>query len=205
MRPHRLRISTLLIAAALPLALAAAAPAASEPGIYLEDATAKTETAVAGSITMDFKGRNVGASMVSFGLIKPKTVFTYEGARADLRLPAQPTFRFHFGPKLDARAMQDPTVAMKLMSGEGMPMNAGKPEDFVLVALNVQGEGREIVLKADRHGRPEPTNSSFSFTVEKLGEGDFRVRPRAPLPRGEYGFFCGAEGSMPEIWAFGVD
>lgn len=26
-----------------------------------------------------------------------------------------------------------------------------------------------------------------------------------PLAHGEYGFYCGAPGSMPEAWAFGVD
>ena len=85
-----------------------------------------------------------------------------------------------------------------------MPFGASKPEDFVLVALTVKGEGREIVL-AQKHSKVVPTNSTFDFTVEKLGDADFRVRPKAPLPPGEYGFFCGASGSMPEIWAFGVE
>lgn len=203
MRPPRIGTGTCL-ALTLTAALLAHPARAAEPGIYVEDAAAKSETVVTASLTMDYKGKDVGASMISFGLIKPKTAFTFDGPRAELRLPAQPAFRFHFGPKRDPHAMQDPTVAMQMMSGEGMPFGASKPEDFVLVALTVKGEGRELVLVQKRK-TVEPTNSTVDFSVEKLGDADFRVRPKSPLPPGEYGFFCGAPGSMPEIWAFGVN
>ncbi|MGE5232808.1 MAG: hypothetical protein ACM3OB_01765 [Acidobacteriota bacterium] len=205
MTPHRIATGTCL-ALTLTAALLAHPARASEPGIYVEDAAAKTETAVVGSVTLDFKGKNLGASMVTFGLVKPKLIYTFDGARAELRLPAQPAFRFHFGPKVDPRspAMQDPALAMKMMSGEGMPLAAARPEDFFLVALDVVGDARQITLK-QRRSTPYPTNATVAFAVEKLGDGDFRVRPKSPLPHGEYGFFCAAPGAMPEIWSFGVD
>ncbi len=189
---------------ALALAGGVSPARAAAPGIYLEDAAAKTEKAIAASLTLDFQGKNIGASMLTLGLIKPKTLFSFEGTRSDLRLGAQPAFRFRFAPKRDAQAMQDPAQAMEMLSGKGMPMGAAKPEDFVLVSLTVQGEERQLVL-VQKRGAMKPKNATFGLSVEKLGDGDFRVRPKAPLPPGEYGFFCGSAGAMPEIWAFGVD
>jgi hypothetical protein len=41
--------------------------------------------------------------------------------------------------------------------------------------------------------------------VEKLENGVFRVRPKQPLPAGEYAFTVAREGQGGQVWDFGVD
>jgi hypothetical protein len=179
---------------------------AGEAGIYVEAPEGKTETKLEATTTSGQESKGVAKTMLTGGLAKPKMVLAFDGARADLRLGAQPAFRFRFDPQ-QGKNSQDPAAMMAMMMGGGpdMPMGAKRPEDFDLVVLEVRPDSRAITAAMLNSGETKPKNATVAFAVEKLGANDFRVRPKQALAAGEYGFYCHAAGAGGRIWSFGVD
>lgn len=174
-------------------------------GIFVEDPQTKTEMKLEATLMAGYEAQGVAASIFTGGLAKPKVVWSFAGAHAEARLPAQPVFRFRFDPQANTRA-QDPAAMMAMMMGGGpaLPPSAKRPDEFVLLVLDVGSEAREVTTSTSK-GLSKPVNASVAVVVEKVAPNDFRIRTKQPLAAGEYGFlYKGADG-QGKIWAFGVD
>jgi hypothetical protein len=208
MKSIRIASFTLIVAMFAVLAVVGAAQEQTPPasGIFLEPTGGGTGGKLPPARFEDLKESGVGKSMLTMGLTKPQAHASVSGPKADVRVPADATFRFQF----DARAgnsAQNMSMAdmMSSMNGGdgGIPTVAKSPQDFALVRLTPTGERREA-----NFGTPGSNHAkdAVDFSVEDLGGHAFRVKPRHPLPPGEYAFFV-RMGNMPmgQAWDFGVD
>jgi hypothetical protein len=94
-------------------------------------------------------------------------------------------------PGKNARAEADegqPRFRVELPSGR-------KPTDFILSKFEESDEG------GARQINPE---SSLMFDVERVAEGVYRLTPREPLRRGEYGFYLADSRGPSAIFDFRV-
>ncbi len=94
---------------------------------------------------------------------------------------------------------------MDLMNGGdgSIPAMVKGPQDFALVKLTVANENREAHFGAAGASRPK---DAVDVTVDNVGPRTFRLKPRHPLPPGEYAFYI-RMGNSPAgpAWDFGVD
>ena len=145
----------------------AGAPAAKEPGIYVEmDQTQSPALTRLEPATMSRTGtkdlaKTMATTALTGGMIggKPKMALYFPGAKATLRVPAQVYFRFYFDPK--ASAARDPRKPMdqadmmaaalqQMEQGDsGMPAGTRHPQDFALVRLQSKNDERQMVVSME--------------------------------------------------------
>jgi hypothetical protein len=139
--------------------------------------------------SMDVKMTGAGKAILTQGFSSPKQVATHSGARATVVLTdAQPTFLFRFIPE---SSWGDPFA---MMAGQGLPVGTKNPKEFVLAPMTVEGDTR--VLDTGKIQK-------IKFKVQSVKPNEFRVSLESALAPGEYAFFMGQGGGMPQmIWAF---
>jgi hypothetical protein len=131
---------------------------------------------------------------------------TYSGAKAAIRVSSDgASFEFRLAdplPKKGPKSMAD--VAAMADALEGLPPDAKKAQDFFLVRFKVNGGQREAQVGQVGRGYSGKSKDAVEFVSEVLGPKAFRVKPKAPLPPGEYGFYFGPQTGS-QVWDFGVD
>jgi hypothetical protein len=193
-------------------AIAQAPPDKPATGIYLEvpgktgdDGRVKLQAV----IVQEVKQTGMLKMIASQGLLGGGVVEGIGGTRASVRAAAgDVTFDFYLDPQAYARSKQPMSMdeAMKMMSGDSMPIVAQSADEFVLLHLTPKDNTRQAqVGTSGRSGKMGKSKDAVPFSIEKLGEGVFRVRPKEPLPPGEYAFMISTEGRSGEFWDFGVD
>lgn len=167
---------------------------ACEPGIYLEQpgkVPVKLAQTAMGGPSMKGMAGGMAKTIVTGGLLRPSTVYVFEGAKSRQRVSADVSFKFCFDAEAGATPsgpVTDPEQAMEMMSRmqSGMPPGVVKPQEFALVRLGVDGEARTMALGGMTGTKPK---NKVDFHVAPLGPGVFRVRAKELLSPGEYGFF----------------
>ena len=174
-------------------------------GIFVEAAGGGTEVRLP-STRFEIKTTGVGKSMATMGLSKPQMQGAFAGPKAYTRIAGDATFRFQIDQKpAGASQNMSPQDMMAMMSGGdgGIPPMAKGPQDFALVKLTVADENREAHFGSAGASHPK---DAVDVTVENLGPGAFRVKPKHPLEPGEYAFYVRMGNSpMGQAWDFGVD
>jgi hypothetical protein len=193
----------------------ARAPSPPSPGIYLEkpgpigdDARVKLHAV----IVQQVKQTGLAKMMVSQGFAKGGMVGVIGGASASVRAPGGDiAFYFSLDPQAGSRSRQmSMEEAMKMMDGDSMPPNVRSAEEFVLLHMTPKDDTRQAQLGTvggigGRGGGMGKSKDAVPCSVEKLGDGAFRVRPKEPLAPGEYAFTLTAQGQGGQLWDFGVD
>ncbi len=122
------------------------------------------------------------------GFILPKMKAVFGGARARLRVTEdRPTFYLGWNPT------ESPLVRLD-SDGSDNERKVGI------------GRGAFPIFVEAREGPSE--DDMVAFDIEKLPSGYYRVTPKSPLEKGEYGFLRlpgGALGGQPRIYDFGRD
>jgi hypothetical protein len=174
-------------------------------GIFVEAADSQPGARLP-SARFDIRETGVGKSMATMGLAKPQMEGTLTGPKADTRVAGDATFRFQFSGQSG-----NPSADMSLQSMMGMmnggdgsiPSMAKGPQDLALIKLTPADENRQA-----RFGTPGSSRAKDAVDVvaEKIGPNTYRVKPRHPLPPGEYAFYV-RMGNAPagQAWDFGVD
>jgi hypothetical protein len=210
MKKLRVASSALVVATFTALAVTGAAQEQKPPasGIFVEPAGGGTGGKLAPARFEEVKETGVGKSMLTMGLSKPQAHGSISGPRADTRVPADVAFRIQFDPRAGTSTPQQNMSMADMMSSMnggdgGMPLTAKTPQDIALMKLTSAGERRDANFGTPGSGHPK---DAVDFSVEDLGGHAYRVRPRHPLPPGEYAFFV-RMGNMPmgQAWDFGVD
>jgi hypothetical protein len=178
----------LVLAASTPQHAQNVAVAELKSGIIVEQSNV-APMALAMEQSMDVKMTGVGKAILTQGISSSKQVATHSGARAAAVLTdAQPTFLFRFIPQ---SSWGDPSA---MMAGEGLPVGTKNPKEFVLASMTVDGDTRVLDT-----GKIQKTK----FKVQSVTPNEFRVSLESALAPGEYAFFVGQGGGMPQmIWAF---
>jgi hypothetical protein len=203
-----------LIAAGLPVAGAGAQnqdEAGHAAGIYLVTTGAggaEELVRIVGALPHEVKTTGMTKMMLTQGLLKGSTRVELAGTVADTRAPSTPTFRFYFD-KPQPGSGADPFAALsQVMGGDAMPMGAKTAADFSLVHLTVTDEARQANMGKIGSRGANPKNE-VKCVQERLDQGVYSLRPKAPLEPGEYAFFfsnsMGAGGGAFMAWDFGVD
>ncbi len=210
---YRLSWSGAAVFLAVVLAVPAAMLAASSPspGIYVEmpgksgdDAKVKLQ----GVMVTNISEKGAWKMALSQGFAKGAMVATIDGSSAAVRVPAgNIAFDFLLDPRPgggnSAASMDE---MMKAMSGEGMPATARSADDFQLLHLTPKAHTREVQIGTQgRGGMSSKTKDAVPCVIEKVGEREFRVRPKDPLEPGEYAFSYSTQDRGSQLWDFGVD
>jgi hypothetical protein len=172
---------------------------AHEAGIYLfqlKDGM-KTMLQLEPSVSKQTKSGGFLASALTYGVAKIKFKASLSGKAAGLQLDEpRPTFYFYFEVKSSGLSASS--------------SYATSPNEFVLVALDVKSNTREVtVSQANAFGAQSGTmdRASREFSFEKIGPGVYKVTPKIDLAEGEYGFY-NAAGLGPsggaKIFDFGI-
>ena len=207
MRSIRVAPFVSIIAMAGTLAVIAHAQGQPAPssGIFVEAGAGQAEVRLP-STRFEIKTTGVGKSMATMGLSKPQMQGAFAGPKAYTRIASDATFRFQIDQKpAGASQNMSPMDMMAMMNGGdgGIPPMAKGPQDFALVKLTVADENREASFGAAGASHPK---DAVDVTVENLGPGAFRMKPRHPLEPGEYAFYVRMGNSpMGQAWDFGVD
>jgi hypothetical protein len=214
-------------AAVVALGLAAAAtaaaqsatppPAGREPGIYLEQPgeDGKPPTRLVGVRVAEIHPKGILKVIATSGFAKGDLLGRISGEHAALRLSDNPVFDFHLPsgesktpprPDPNAPPPTDMDQMMRSMGGDIMPSNLHDASDFALIPMSPKDGGREAHLGTfgGRFGGHGP-KGVIACTVEKLGNGVFRVHPNQPLAPGEYAFAAAKDGQAGQVWDFGID
>lgn len=172
---------------------------AHEAGIYLyeENDGQKKMTQLEPSVSKQQKTGGVFGSVMTGGLTKIKFKAALAGQNAPLQINTpRPVFYFYF--------------EVKNAGLSSSTYYATNPNEFVLVALDVKANTREVtVSQANAFGAQSGTmdKAARGFKVEKLASGVYKVTPQEDLKEGEYGFYNGG-GAGPsggaKIFDFGV-
>jgi hypothetical protein len=174
-------------------------------GIFVQSGAGQAEVRLP-STRFEIKTSGVGKSMATMGLAKPQMQGAFAGPKAYTRIAGDATFRFQIDQKpAGASQNMSPQEMMAMMNGGdgGIPPTAKGPQDFALVKLTVVDENREAHFGSAGASHPK---DAVDVTVENLGPGAFRVKPRHPLEPGEYAFYVRMGNSpMGQAWDFGVD
>jgi hypothetical protein len=174
-------------------------------GIFVEAGGGQAEVRLP-STRFEIKESGVGKSMATMGLTRPQMQGAFAGPKAYTRIAADVTFRFQIDQKpAGASQSMSPQDMMAMMNGGdgSIPPMAKGPQDFALVKLTVADENREAHFGSVGSSHPK---DAVDVTVENVGPGTFRVKPKHPLQPGEYAFYV-RMGSTPtgQAWDFGVD
>jgi hypothetical protein len=113
------------------------------------------------------------------------------------------TFYFYLDPQAGAGSQASMDDAMKMLDGTAMPA-VRSADEFVLLHMTPKDDSRQTQMGTmGRGSQMGHSKDAVPCSVEKLGDGTFRVRPKSPLAPGEYAFMPSAEGGR--LWDFGVD
>lgn len=139
-------------------------------------------------------GGGFTASITPLGLGKVKTKANLPGTTATLQLQdAQPVFYFYLDTKSGG-----------LNTSSGIPST---PNEFALVKFNIRSDNREVTIsKQNAYGGKGGLSDEYvvPFTAESLGNGVFKITPKAPLKNGEYGFYLINSGGSNTSAAVGA-
>lgn len=169
-----------------------------EAGIYLyeEKDGKKQMTQLEPSVSKQTKSGGFLASAVTYGIAKIKFKAALAGQSAKLQLDTpRPVFYFYFEVKNSGLS--------------GSSYYATSPNEFVLVAMNMKSNSREVtVSQANVFGAQSGTmdKAAREFDYEKLSPGVYKVTPKG-LTDGEYGFYIGGGGGPSggaKIFDFGI-
>jgi hypothetical protein len=189
-------------------------PAARRVGIYVAaNGTSAGEDSLErlhGTIVQKIRQTGMLKVMLTGGHLGGDVIGTLEGARAAVRTPAGRIgfrFRLNTGPASPTSPDMGGTDMMSALSGDFLPPQARRADEFVLVRLQPKGNTREghVGGYGGRSGSSGASKDSVPFTSEQLSPGEFRVSPREPLVPGEYAFYFGAQGPGGQLFDFGVD
>ncbi len=124
-------------------------------------------------------------SITPFGLGKIKKKANLPGRSANLQIQAtQPVFYFY----LDA-------TSGGLNTTSGIPST---PNEFTLVVFNQRSDNREVTIsKENNWGGKGGLSDEYvvPFDAEDMGNGVFKITPKTPLKKGEYGFYLVTSGT----------
>lgn len=164
-------------------------------GVYLfeEKDGVKKMTQLAPNVSSQNRTGGMFTSSLTYGIGKVKIKTNLPGTAAKLQVnQAQPVFYFY----LDMN-----TGGMNTSSG--IPST---PNEFALVRFNVRSDNREVTIgKANAFGAKGGLSDEYvvNFGAEDLGNGVFRIMPKAALKNGEYGFYLINSGSSNASTAVG--
>jgi hypothetical protein len=197
--------SIIAVAGTLAVIANAQEPKAPPSGIFVEAGAGQPETRLP-STRFEIKESGVGKSMATMGFSKPQMQGAFAGPKANTRIGGDATFRFQLDQKPSGASQNmSPQDMMAMMNGGdgAIPSMAKGPQDFALVKLTVANENREAHFGSPGSSRPK---DGVDVTVENLGPGLFRVKPRHTLEPGEYAFYVRmGNAPMGQAWDFGVD
>ncbi len=180
------------------------------PGLYLDvpgNTSDDARVKLRGVMVTNVRQKGTWKMVVSQGFAGTAVVGSINGAHASVRAPSgDVTFYLYLDTHATPSNQMSMTDAMNMMNGEGIPANVRSADDFVLLHLTVKDNGREAqVGTSGRGGMSNKSKDAVPCTVEKLGDGAFRVKPSTPLAPGEYAFSTMGQGNASELWDFGVD
>lgn len=173
-----------------------ASAAASDPGdpasprghgIYLmqEKEGRKVMTQLAPNVTAQTRTGGLFTSSLTYGIGKVKIKANLPGTAANLQIQQnRPVFYFYLDKSSGG-----------LNTSSGIPST---PNEFVLVKFNVRSDNREITIgKGNAFGAKGGLSDEYvmPFDAEDMGNGVFKITPRADLKNGEYGFYLTNSGS----------
>ncbi len=138
-------------------------------------------------------GGGFTAAVTPFGLGKRKTKANLPGTSAALQLQdASPVFYFYLDVK---------SGGLNTMSG--IPST---PNEFALVRFNVRADNREVTIaKSNAYSSKGGLSDEYvvQYSAQDLGNGIFKVMPKASLTNGEYGFYLLNSGNSNASAAIG--
>ncbi|MGI8849137.1 MAG: hypothetical protein ACR2HT_03095 [Pyrinomonadaceae bacterium] len=138
-------------------------------------------------------GGGFTAAVTPFGLGKRKTKANLPGTSATLQLQeANPVFYFYLDVK---------SGGLNTMSG--IPST---PNEFALVRFNVRDDNREVTIgKSNAYSSKGGLSDEYvvQYSAQDLGNGIFKVTPKASLTNGEYGFYLLNSGNSNSSAAIG--
>jgi len=202
-------VASVAVAGTLAVTASAQDQKAASSGVFVEAVGPQAEARLP-STRFDIRETGVGKSMATMGLTKPQMQGVLAGPAASTRVAPDATFRIQLSQQPNASPQnmspQDAMTSMMGMmnGGDGsVPPMAKGPNDFALVKLSAANESREAHFGAAGASHPK---DAVDVTVETLGPGTFRVKPRHPLAPGEYAFYVRmGNAPMGPAWDFGVN
>lgn len=136
----------------------------------------------------------VFTNSITYGITKIKQKANLPNRNAELQIPrTHPIFYFY----LDA-------TTGGLNTSSGIPAD---PNEFMLVRFNQRSDNREVTIaKQNAFGGKGGLSDEYvvPFDTENLGNGIFRVTPRAELKKGEYAFYLVNSGNSNASAAIGA-
>lgn len=139
-------------------------------------------------------GGGFTASVTPFGLGKVKTKANLPGTTAALQIKeTSPVFYFYLDTKSGG-----------LNTSSGIPST---PNEFTLIKFNIRSDNREVTIsKSNAYGGKGGLSDEYvvPFGAETVGEGIFKITPKASLKNGEYGFYLINSGGSNTSAAVGA-
>ncbi len=215
-RSHGLAVACSVLALCAPAVARPASPPV--PGIYLEMPGKSGDEArvrLKAELIQNEKQTGTAKMVISQGFAKAGIVGVIGGSSASVRVPSgDVAFYFYLDPKADSGSSQmNMEEAMKMMQGEGMPRDVKSADEFVLLRMTPKEDTRQAEIGTTggffgRGGGMGKSKDAVPCSVENLGGGAYRVRPKQPLAPGEYAFTVHSQaggGAGGQFWDFGVD
>jgi hypothetical protein len=165
-------------------------------GIYLfeEIGGTKKMTQLAPNVSAQNRTGGLFTSSLTYGIGKVKIKANLPGTTAKLQLrDVRPVFYFYLDAKTGG-----------LNTSSGVPST---PNEFALVRFNVRSDNREVTIgKANAFGAKGGLSDEYvvQFDAEDLGNGVFKITPKADLKNGEYGFYLINSGNSNASNAIGA-
>jgi hypothetical protein len=165
-------------------------------GIYLyeENNGEKKMTQLTPNVSAQNRTGGLFTSSLTYGIGKVKTKANLPGTAANLQIKeTQPVFYFYLDNKSGG-----------LNTSSGIPST---PNEFALVRFNVRSDNREVTIgKSNAFGAKGGLSDEYvvEYNAQDLGNGIFKVTPKAPLKNGEYGFYLINSGNSNASTAVGA-
>jgi hypothetical protein len=165
-------------------------------GIYLfEDRAGESKmTRMSPIVSQQNRTGGIFTSSMTYGISKVKTKANLPGTAATLQLKdPRPVFYFY----LDAKSGG-------LNTSSGVPST---PSEFALIKFNIRSDNREVTIaKANAFGGKGGLSDEYvvQFDSQDMGNGVFKITPKADLKNGEYGFYLINSGGSNAAAAMGA-
>jgi len=169
--------------------------AAHDLGIYLyeENGGTRKMTQLAPNVSAQNRTGGLFTSSMTYGIGKVKIKANLPGPAAKLQLKdARPVFYFYLDAKTGG-----------LNTSSGVPST---PNEFALVRFNVRSDNREVTIgKMNAFGAKGGLSDEYvvQFDAQDMGNGVFKITPKADLKNGEYGFYLINSGNSNAANAVG--